>query len=219
MRMNSGARGGQGLPELPVACADSRPFPASGHRTQRVVVANLDALHAAFAGVGIDGDREQSAAALLFLFANGPIRLRDGELEIAQRFAEPAELLLQFRPLGGAGRDSRSISAMASSSSCANDRPCLAGRVDAARSFCSIVRIGARQMLHALRAAGCTCFIAVSKIEIERMHQPRNRAVGTDRVTGAARRAVLGNPLADARSGRRSCRGTRPSRPESSSAR
>jgi hypothetical protein len=36
---------------------------------QGAVVADLDALHAALAGVGVDGDREQPAAARLAFFS------------------------------------------------------------------------------------------------------------------------------------------------------
>ena len=64
-----------------------------GH--QGAVLADLDALHAALAGVGVDGDAEQAAAALLLLLAVGPVGLGDGQLEAGQGLQEEAHLLLQ----------------------------------------------------------------------------------------------------------------------------
>jgi hypothetical protein len=64
------------------------------HHLQRVVLADRDAQGAALAGVRIDGDREQAAAALGLLFAIRPVGLGRCELEAA-------ELDLQLGEFGG----------------------------------------------------------------------------------------------------------------------
>ena len=62
------------------------------HRLQRVVVADLDALHAALAGVGVDGDREQPAATRALLLGLGVEGPGEREAEVAELLAEQLEL-------------------------------------------------------------------------------------------------------------------------------
>ncbi len=78
-------------PELPVLAQGFDGLGRLGHHLQGIVFANLDALGAALAGVGIDGDREQAAGTLRLLLAIGPVRLGGGKLEAAQRVLQQFE--------------------------------------------------------------------------------------------------------------------------------
>ena len=74
------------------------------HLQQRVVLTNRHTLAAAFAGIRVDGDAEQAAAAFGILLPQRVVGARQREVESAQRLPQPVELLGQFGALvGGCG--------------------------------------------------------------------------------------------------------------------
>ena len=86
-------RGRQIEPEIPVlAQLRNAGFGLLDH-LQCVVLADIDTQRAALAGVGIDGDREQSAGALGLLLFQIPVRLGGGELEFTDLLFEQVVFL------------------------------------------------------------------------------------------------------------------------------
>ena len=91
--------GRQVEPEGPLGAHVGDGLVGLGLGHQGAVLTDLDALHAALAGVGVDGDAEEAAAALFLLLAVGPVGLGDGQLEAGQGLQEQAHLLFQGRLL------------------------------------------------------------------------------------------------------------------------
>ena len=107
--------GRQVEPEGPFGAHFSDGVLGLGLGHQGAVCTDLDTFHAALTGVGVDGDAEQAAAALLLLLPVGPIGLGDGQLEAAQGLQKQAHLFLQGRLLlslqfgGGQGLQDRLV--------------------------------------------------------------------------------------------------------------
>ena len=188
-----GIRGRQIQPEIPVTPHLRNRIRGLRLGDQGQVVAHLDTFHAALAGVRIDGDREQPAAALLFLFAIAPVRLGDTELEVTQLGRKQTELLLQ--------RSARIA------------LQCRLGKMfeDGLINQCGDVRRltlrldqRAQALLHATHLAAqihrrtTACLDAQDRRGehiTDRVDQPGDRAVRAHGVTVAAGGAVLGDEL------------------------
>ena len=86
---------------------------------QGIVLADGDALHAALAGVGVDGDGEETAAAVGLFLQVVPVGLGQGKLEVAEGIHQQAELFLQllalcaFQSGGGDGFENRLVQQVA----------------------------------------------------------------------------------------------------------
>ncbi len=173
---------------------------------QGAVAADLDALHAAFTGIGIDGDAEESAAANLLLLAVGPVGLGDGELIIRERLHQEPEFLLGDRLLlglaakGGQGLQHGLVHERAHVRR-------LAGAIDQlAQTLLDVAGLAA-QILG--RHAALDARDGGGEDIRDRVDQAGNGAVRADRETVAAGGAVLRHILRDRRSGSGSCRDRR----------
>jgi hypothetical protein len=95
------ARGGRQVePEVPLLAQALHRLVGLGHGAQGVVVADRHAFHAALAGRGVHGDREQTASAGLLLLGQRVVRTRQGEAEVAELLAKQVELAAQLHLLG-----------------------------------------------------------------------------------------------------------------------
>ena len=93
-------RRGKIAPEVPVLAQKLHRLRGLLHRPQGIVVADLDALHAALAGVGVDRDRQKTAAPRLILLRQRVVRPRQRELESVELFPEELELLVELLLFG-----------------------------------------------------------------------------------------------------------------------
>jgi hypothetical protein len=157
-----GIRGRQIEPEVPLGTHFLDRLRRLRLGDQGAVVAHLDTLVAALAGVGVHRDAEESAAARLFLLAVGPIGLGDGEADNppSASISRPnscsiKRLLLRLALIGRQGLEHRAIHQLA------HVGP-LAGRIDQlAQTFLDISCLATQMLrghaaLHAVIAAAKT---------------------------------------------------------------
>ncbi len=178
-------------PEIPVLAQVQDRLLGLGDRAQRVVVADLDAFHAALAGVGVDGDAQETAGTGLFLLQVGEVRAAQGELEGAEFLAEVLELL-------GQGRFRFSVIALDG---------LLHGLLHQFRNGVGFLRRGEQFLelaFHLTRGArqvlgGFAVLLEALDHGVEHLadlvDQARDRRVRADRVAIAAGRAVLRDEL------------------------
>jgi hypothetical protein len=180
-------------PELPVLSERPDRFGRLRDRSQSIVIADLHAFHAAFAGIRIDRDTQEAAVAFLLLFRQREIRAAKRELKIAEFLTKivefGAELFLVA--IGQIGIGDRLLDRF----------------LDEARYGCGFFGVGKQLLELALHPAYGTRqlfgFLALfpesrdDRIEhlADFVDQARYRGVGTDGVAVAAAGAVLGNEL------------------------
>ncbi len=185
-------------PEVPLLAQPLDRRVGLAHRPQRVVLADLDALHAALAGVGVDGDREQPAAARLVASrAPRPVRARQREAEAdrAPRGRSPISSPRARDARPRRARSPRSSPSIASSSTVADRVGLLRRRRASARRWLSSSRTARGRCCERLDRACARASRRCRAPARPRSTRPGIAVSGTDRVALAARGAVLGDPL------------------------
>jgi hypothetical protein len=85
----------QVLPQVPLGAQAGDAVRRLRDGTQRIVVTHGHAFHAALAGVGVDRDAEETAAARLVFLRQREVGTAEGELEVAEGLLEQVELAAQ----------------------------------------------------------------------------------------------------------------------------
>ena len=189
-------RGGrQVAPKVPVVTEQLHRLRRLLDGAQGVIVADLYTLHAALAGVRVDGDREKAATPGLILLGQSVMGPSQRELESVELLPEEVHLLLELFLLA------------------ALELALLHGlRHGLVHERChgvGFLRLFEQAVQIALHELGCLgqmfdlCSVAILAHPVyygvenlaHLVHQPRDRRVGADRVAVAAGGAVLGQPL------------------------
>ena len=180
-------------PEVPVLAQLLHRGVGLADRAQGVVLADLDALHAALAGVGIDGDRQQPARARLALFGHREVGPRERELEAVELLAEDLHLLAQGLALLALerARRERLVDRLFEQ---VGDR---IGRLRGVEEQAEVPFDHPHRLGQVLELPAVLAGALHDRVEdgADFAHQPGNGGVGADGVALAAGGAVLGDPV------------------------
>ena len=185
--------GGQVQPEVPVAAQPGNACGCLRGGKQCIVIADIDAFHAALAGIRVDGDGEQAAAVFRLFLTVQVIGFGNGKLEFAKGLHEPAEFLFQAR---------LAVAFQFGFGQCGQHRLVheqmhlgrFAGRVNqGVQAFLDLAG-GPAQVLRGLPVAFNARHDGGEDVA-DAVHQPGNGAVRADAVAVATGGAVFADPL------------------------